>query len=127
MEICKKNTHLVFHLFQGCLLCIYIRKQVGLRFSKWSVKFRTCKFVLGIAFIICTNQFHLPKNRGESLKLKDSFNEMEHKFPFGTLRPREQDYFSRRSVALGNSQLERPEKSCSTSFSTAFPGTFCKW
>ena len=37
--------------------------------GKWYAKFRTDKFRPGIAFTICTNQFHLPKNGHEALKL----------------------------------------------------------
>ena len=36
--------------------------------GKWCAKFRTGKFRSGIAFTICTNQFHLPKNGREGLK-----------------------------------------------------------
>ena len=38
----------------------------------------------------CTNQFQLPKNDREGLKLvsnKDGFEEMEHEFSFRTFRP----------------------------------------
>ena len=37
--------------------------------GKWYSKFRTSKFRPGIAFTIYTNQFHLPKNDREGLKL----------------------------------------------------------
>ena len=37
--------------------------------GKWYSKFRTGKFRPGIAFTICTNQFYLPKNDREGLKL----------------------------------------------------------
>ena len=37
--------------------------------GKWFAKFRTGKFRPGIAFTICSNQFHLPKNGCEGLKL----------------------------------------------------------
>ena len=48
--------------------------------------------------------------------IKDSFEEVEHEFPFGTFRPqkkKKQDYLIRCSVAPGNFPLERPKKSCS--------------
>ena len=35
--------------------------------GKWYAKFRTGKFRPGIAFTICTNQSHLPKNDREGL------------------------------------------------------------
>ena len=37
--------------------------------GKWFAKFRNGKFRPGIAFTICTNQFHLPENGREGLKL----------------------------------------------------------
>ena len=49
---------------------------------------------------------------------------MEHQFPFGTFRPGNQDYLSKRSVAPGNLPLKRPEKSCSMYFATGFSGKF---
>ena len=36
--------------------------------GKWFAKFRTGKFRPEIAFTVCTNQFHLPKNDREGLK-----------------------------------------------------------
>ena len=52
--------------------------------------------------------------RGET-GIKDSFEEVEHEFPFGTFRPQKknQDYLIRCFVAPGNFPLERPKKSCS--------------
>ena len=37
--------------------------------GKWYAKFRTGKFRPGIAFSICTNQFHLPESDHEVPKL----------------------------------------------------------
>ena len=37
--------------------------------GKWFAKLRTGKFCPRIAFTVCTNQFHLPKNGREGLKL----------------------------------------------------------
>ena len=42
-------------------------KPVALGLGKWYAKFRTGKFRHGIAFTICKNQFHLPKNDREGL------------------------------------------------------------
>ena len=55
-----------FHNFLW-LFIICISKPVGSRFGQ--VKFRTGKFSPGIAFTICTNQFHSQGNGFESLKL----------------------------------------------------------
>ena len=57
-------------LFSECSLVLFticISKPAGSRFGQ--VKFRTGKFSPGIAFTICTNQFHSQKNGFESLKL----------------------------------------------------------
>ena len=59
-------------LHNGCLPFTWANRSVhGL--DKWFEKFRTGKFRPGIAFTICSNQFHLPEN---------GFEEMEHEFPF---------------------------------------------
>ena len=69
--------------------------------GKWCAKLRTGKFRPGIAFTICTNQFHLLEN------------DREHKFPLGIFRLEKQDYLFSCSVAPGNFPMERPKKSCS--------------
>ena len=57
--------------------------------GKWYVKFKTGKFRPGIAFIICRNQFHLPKKKPRTeTGVKDGFEEIEHEFPFGIFRPK---------------------------------------
>ena len=55
---------------------------------------------------------------------KDSFEEMEHEFPFGTIRPEKRDYLFRCS---GNFQLERHKKPCCMNFLPGFTETFSKW
>ena len=55
---------------------------------------------------------------------KMRFEQMEHKFSFGTFRPEKQDYLFRRSVAPGNFHLERPEKLCTIYFPTGISGKF---
>ena len=77
-----------------------------------------CKFRpgIGIAFTICTNQFHLPEN--------GRFEEMDNEFPLEIFHPEKQDYLVTRSVAPGNFPLGRPKKSCSIYFRTGFPGIF---
>ena len=44
--------------------------------------------------------------------VKDVFEEAEHEFPFGIIRPEKQEYLFRCSVAPGNFPLERLKKSC---------------
>ena len=50
--------------------------------GKWWAKLRTSKFRPGIAFTICTNQFHLLEN------------DREHKFPLGIFRLESSTTFS---------------------------------
>ena len=69
---------------------------------------QTCRltdWINGIAFTICTNQFHLPKKDRKGLKL--GINEMEHEFLIRTFRSEKQDYLFRCSVAPGSFPLER--------------------
>ena len=78
----------------------------------------------------CTNQFYFPENghqglRSENRDLKDAFEEMEYEFPFGTFRPEKQGYLFKYFIATENLPLERPKKSCSIYFPTAYSGNFC--
>ena len=108
----------------GCLPLTWANRSVyGL--GNWYAKFRTGKFSSGIAFTICTDQFHLTENGREGLKLVSKMaEEMEHEFPLGIFHPEKQDYLFRCSVAPGNFPLGRPKKSCSIYFRTGFPGKF---
>ena len=56
----------------------------------------------GIAFTICTNQFHLPKNGQETPKLVSTTLKMEHTFPCGAFRSEKQGHLFRCSFAPGN-------------------------
>ena len=80
--------------------------------GKWFAKLRNGKFSPGIAFTICTNEFHLPENGQErpETDIKDGFEKMELEFPFRIFHPEKQDYLFRCSVAPGNFLLERPKK-----------------
>ena len=87
----------------GCLPLARANRSVdGL--DKWFAKFGTGKFRPGIAFTICTNQFHLREN---ALKKWNT---------------EKQDYLFRCSVAPGHFPLRRLKKSCSIYFPTGFPG-----
>jgi len=84
------------------LFTIYLGNQLVHGLGKWYAKFKTGKLRPGIAFTISTNQFHLPKNDREGLKLVTYvFEEMENEFPFGIFRPEKQDNLFRTSVAHG--------------------------
>ena len=93
------------------------------RFLVWQIlsKLKTGKFRAGIAFTICTNQFYYQK---AGTGIRDGFEEMEHKFSFGTFRPGKQDYLCRCCVAPGIFPPKRPEKSCTIYFSTGLSGNF---
>ena len=64
MKRLLQNTYVyvVYHYFTWA-------NQSVLGLGKWYAKFRSGKFRPGIAFTICTNQFHFPKNGREGLKL----------------------------------------------------------
>ena len=71
----------------------------------------------------------VPCTRGKRLArpetgIKDGFEEMEHKFPFGIFHPQKQDYFFRCSVALGNFPLEDPKSRVPFTFQLDFPEIF---
>ena len=51
------------------LFTIYMGNRSVYGLGKWYAKFRTGKFSAGIAFTICTDQFHLTENGREGLKL----------------------------------------------------------
>ena len=79
----------------------------------------------GIAFtIILYKSVPVTEKRPQRSEtgFKDGFEEMEHEFPF--VRPEEQEYLFRCSVAPGNFPVERPKNSCSIYFPTGFPGNF---
>ena len=96
--------------------------------GKWYAKFRTGNFRPRIAFTICTNQFHLPKNGREGLKPRSHVwawgIEMKHEFPFGTFRPEKQYYLFRWSGAPGNFPLQRPNVVFHLLFQPDFPELF---
>ena len=56
--------------------------------------------------------------------IKVGFEEMEHKFPFGTFCPEKEGYLLRCSFAPGKFLLER---CVPFTFQLDFPKTFCKW
>ena len=119
------KSHSFFFFLQNTS-CIRKRQIISHQIRPW---FRAGKFRPGIAFTICRNEFHLPENGREGLKLVSkmalkSFEEMEHEFPFGIFHPEKQDYLFRCSDAAGNFRLGRPKQSCSIYFPTGFAGNF---
>ena len=55
---------------------------------------------------------------------KDGFEEMEHEFPFETIRPESHDYLFRCS---GNFRLNETKSRVPLTFYPGFTETFCKW
>ena len=80
--------------------------------GKWYVKFMTGKIRPRIAFTICTNQFHTPRNDSEGLKLvpkmadgtKDGwwYQRNETRISFWKILSGKKDYLFRSSIASGN-------------------------
>ena len=104
----------------------HLRGQSG-RFTVWAnggQNSELVNFISEVAFAICTNQFHLSRKRSPKPEtgIKHGFEQMEHKFPCGILRPEKQDYLFRCSVAAGNFPLERPKRSCYIYFPTGYSG-----
>ena len=90
-------------------------------------KFRTSRFHPGIAFTIGTNQFHLPENGRENLKLISNvaFEEMEHAFCFvWNILSGKTGLPFQKFRCPENSTMKRLKKSCSIYFPTGFPGRF---
>ena len=97
--------------------------------GKWYAKFRTGKFGTGIAFTICTNQFPLPKNSREGLKLvsKMALKKWNTNFRLEHSVQKKRDYLFRCSVAPGQFPLEQPKSRVPFTVHPDFPEPFCKW
>ena len=98
----------------GCLPFTWVNRSVhGL--GNWRAKLRTGKFRPGIAFTICTNQFHLLEKDDEGLKLvsKMALKKWNTYFLLEYSVWKKQDYFFSCFAAPGNFPMERPKKSCS--------------
>ena len=63
------NTALWEDVTRNCTMVVYHLLRSVHSVGKLFAKFRTGDFRPGIAFTICTNQFHLPENGREGLKL----------------------------------------------------------
>ena len=59
--------------------------------------------------------------------LEDSFEEMEHEFPFGTFHLEKQDYLFRCSVAPKIFHWNDPESYIPFTFRLDFSENLCKW
>ena len=112
------------------LMVVYHLHGQTSRFMVWvngSQSSGLVNFVPSIAFTISTirtNQFHLPKNGCEGLKLvsRMASKKWNTNFHLEYSTRKKQDYLFRRSVDLGNFPSGTPKKSFSIYFPTGFPG-----
>ena len=88
-----------------------------LSLAKSYAKFRTGKFCPRIAFTICTNQFYLPENDREGLKLVSKMALM------AAVRKNRTDLFTC-SVAPGNFRWNDPKRRAPFTFQPDFLETF---
>ena len=97
------------------------------RFTVWEngkQNSRLLNFVLESHSTICTNQFHLWKNRCESLKYQSWLWRIERKFLFETFLLGKHDNLFRCYITPGNSPPRQPVKSCFIQFPTGFSKNF---
>ena len=109
----------------GCSPFTWVNRSVyGL--GKWYAKFRTGKFSSGIAFTICTDQFHLTENGREGLKLvsKMALRKWNTNFRLEYFVRKNRTTFSDVPLLPEIFRWEDPKKSCSIHFRTGFPGKF---
>ena len=97
--------------------------------GKWFAKFRNGKFRPGIAFTICTNQFHLPENGREGLKLisKMALKKWNTNFRLEYSIRKKRTTFSDVPLLLEIFCWEDPKSPVSFTFQPEFPENFCKW
>ena len=93
--------------------------------GKLFAKFRTGEFSRNRVYHLYKSVPFTGKGpRRPETGIKDGFEKMEHKFPFGIFHSEKQDYLFRCSVAPGNFLLGRTKKSCFIHFPTGIPGKF---
>ena len=100
------------HEFNGCLPFTWANRSVYY-FCKWFAKFRAGKFRPGIAYTIATNQFHLPKNGREGLKLLSKMDLKEWDTNFRveySIRKNRTTYSDVPLLPCRNSPLGTPKK-----------------
>ena len=113
------------HEFNCCLPFTRSNRSVYC-FCTWFAKFRAGKFRPGIAYTIGTNQFHLPKNGREGLKLisKMDLKEWDTNFRVEYSIRKNRTTFSDVPLLPEILRWEHPKSSCSIYSPTGFPGIF---
>ena len=96
--------------------------------DKWNAKIWTGEFCPGIAFTIFTNQFHLPKNDREGLKLvsKMALKKWNTNFRLEYSVQKDRTTFSDVPLLQEIFRWNDPKCHVPFSFLTDFPETFCK-
>ena len=97
--------------------------------GKWFAKFRSGQFRPRIAFTICTNQFHLPKNGREGLKLvsKMALKEWNTNCRLEYSIRKNRTTFSDVPLLPEVFRWDDPKSRVPFIFQTGFPENFCKW
>ena len=112
----------------GCLPFTEANRSVyGL--GKWYAKFRTGKFSSGIAFTICTDQFHLTENGREGLKLvsKMALRKWNTNFRLEYFVRKNRTTFSDVLLLPEIFRWEDPKSGVPFTFEPHFPENSCKW
>ena len=112
----------------GCLPFTWANRSVyGL--GKWYAKFRTGKFSSGIAFTICTDQFHLTENGREGLKLvsKMALRKWNTNFRYAYFIRKNRTTFSDVPLLPEIFRWEDPKSRVPFTFEPDFPENSCKW
>ena len=112
----------------GCLPFTWANRSVyGL--GKWYAKFRTGKFSSGIAFTICTDQFHLTENGREGLKLvsKMALRKWNTNFRLEYFVRKNRTTFSDVPLLPEIFRWEDPKSRVPLTFEPDFPENSCKW
>ena len=124
-----RATNKLFALQKSCDCSIYMVKPVGPRFGQIMVRKNLDWWILsGIAFIICANQLHLPKNDREGLKLflKMALNKCNTNFRLEYSVRKNRTTFSDVPLLQEIFRWNDPKCHVPFSFLTDFPETFCK-
>ena len=119
---------MVLEFLLGCLPFTWANRSVyGL--VKWYAKFRTGKFSSGIAFTICTDQFHLTENGREGLKLvsKMALRKWNTNFRLEYFVRKNRTTFSDDPLLPEIFRWEDPKSRVPFTFEPDFPENSCKW
>ena len=111
------------------LFTIYMANRSVYGLGKWYAKFRTGKFSSGIAFTICTDQFHLTENGREGLKLvsKMALRKWNTNFRLEYFVRKNRTTFADVPLLPKIFHWEDPKSRVPFTFEPDFPENSCKW